>query len=103
LLLTAAVSLLLLLLPMSAAQVSGEPTEYQNLLTAEGPAVILPLAVPVLICAVPLLVTVRRRRFAAWLSTVLLAVGVLVSLLSIGVFFVPSLIVLAVGAGRSSS
>ena len=69
----------------------------------EGAGVILPLAVPVLVCLVPLLVPARHRRAAAWGSAAILAAGVVISVLSIGVFFLPSVILLAVGAGRSRS
>jgi len=103
LLLTTAVSALLLLLPLSTGQVTGQPADHRSLLSTEGPGIILPLAVPVLVCLIPLLAPVRRRRAAAWVSAAILTVGVVISLLSIGVFFVPSAILLAVGAGRSRS
>ncbi|WP_328473028.1 hypothetical protein OHA21_11435 [Actinoplanes sp. NBC_00393] len=69
----------------------------------EGPEVALVLAVPVLVCAVPVLTPSRLRRFAAWGSVVVLAAGVLISLASIGMFYVASVILLAVGAHRSRS
>src|SRR5690349_8090523 len=103
LLLTTAVSALLLLLPLSTDQVTGQPADHRSLLSTEGSGIILPLAVPVLVCLIPLLAPVRRRRAVAWVSAAVLAVGVVISLLSIGVFFVPSAILLAVGAGRSRS
>jgi hypothetical protein len=88
--LTVAVSSLLLLLPLSG----------RSLLDAEGPGVIVTLAVPVLICAIPLLAPARHRRAAAWISAVLLGIGVILGLLSVGVYFVPSLILLIIGANR---
>lgn len=103
LLLTTAVSALLLLLPLSASQVNDQPVHHRSLLATEGPGVILPLAVPVLVCLVPLLAPARRRRAAAWGSAAVLGVGTVISLLSIGVFFIPSAILLAIGAGRSRS
>jgi hypothetical protein len=72
-----------------------------SLLPVDGPGVILTLSVPVLLCVFPLLVRARRRRVVGWVSTGALALGVVAGLLSIGVFFVPSLVLLAVGASRS--
>jgi hypothetical protein len=103
LLFTAVVSASLLLLPLLAEQTAGPTVHYRTLLAGEGPGVILPLAVPVLVCAVPLLAPARYRRAAAWGSAAVLAIGVVVSLLSVGVFFVPSAILLAIGAGRRRS
>ena len=103
LLFTTVVSASLLLLPLSTEQTVG-PTEHRRtLLAGEGPGVILALTVPVLVCAAPLLAPPRYRRAAAWGSAAALALGVVVSLLSVGVFFVPSVILLAVGAGRRKS
>jgi hypothetical protein len=103
LLLTVAVSAALLLLPLSAELSGGQPVRHRTLLAAEGPGIIVPLAVPALICALPLLAPARHRRGVAWGSAGVLVVGVLISLLSVGVFFVPSAILLAVGAGRRRS
>jgi hypothetical protein len=93
----------LLLLPLSAEQSVDPTVHHRTLLASEGPGVILALAVPLLVCAVPLLAPARYRRAAAWGSAATLALGVVVSLLSVGVFFVPSVVLLAVGAGRRSS
>jgi len=100
-LLTVVVSACLLLLPLSAEESSDAAVHYRTLLDSEGPGIIVTLAVPVLVCAVPLLAPARFRRVAAWGSFALLAVGVVVSLLTIGVFFLPSVILLAIGAGRT--
>jgi hypothetical protein len=100
LLFTAVVSGCLLVLPLSAGQSAGQAVHHRTLLAGEGPGIILPRAVPVLICAVPVLTPARRRRAAAWASAVLLGAGVLVSLLSVGVLYIPSTILLAVGAGH---
>ena len=97
---TAAVSAALLLLPLSAEQSTGRAARSRTLLAGEGPAVILPLAVPVLVCAVPVLAPARRRRAAALASAAFLAAGALLSVASVGLFYVPSAVLLAVGAGR---
>ena len=56
----------LLLLPLSAGQVDDQPVHQRSMLATEGPGMTLPLAVPVLVCLVPLLAPVRHRRAAAW-------------------------------------
>jgi hypothetical protein len=87
LLLTAAVSGLLLI----------------SLLEREGRGIIVTLAIPVVVCAVPLVTPQRYRGAAAWVSTALLAAGTILALLSIGIFFVPSVVLLAIGAARHRS
>ncbi|SDS30697.1 hypothetical protein [Actinoplanes derwentensis] len=64
------------------------------------PEVAFALAVPVLACALPLLVRPRHRRAAAGLSITALTVFVLLGLLSVGLFFLPGVILMAIGAVR---
>jgi hypothetical protein len=71
------------------------------LLDDEGSGVALVLAVPVLLCAAPLVAGSRLRRAVAWTATAALAAGILVSLASIGLFFVPALVLLAVGTAST--
>jgi hypothetical protein len=85
LLVTLAVSTLLLVLLLAGGQ---------------EPDIIVTLAVPVLICALPFAVPGRHRRRAMAVSAALLAGGVVLGLLSIGIYYVPSVILLAVGATR---
>jgi hypothetical protein len=87
LLVAAAVSLLLLVLLLTAGQ---------------QPDFIPALAVPVLLCAVPLIVPARLRRRATWAAAVLLAIGVVLSLLSIGAFYLPAVVLLIVSAATAS-
>src|SRR5690349_11582117 len=116
LLVTAAVSLLLLLLPLattsseqssapssgSAATQQGETTSgSESLLAQNGPWLIAVLAVPVLIAALPLLAGRRRQRAAGWGAAALLGIGALVSILSVGLAYLPSVVLLAIGALRS--
>ncbi|HWS37672.1 MAG TPA: hypothetical protein VN408_33705 [Actinoplanes sp.] len=64
------------------------------------PEVAFALAIPVLVCALPLLVRPRHRQAAAGLSITALTVFVLLGLLSVGLFFLPGVILMAIGAVR---
>ena len=96
LVLSVAASLLLLVLPVyessttssSGAEVSGTST----LLETQGPAVLVTLAVPILLTGVPLLVQGRARGAVSLVCTLLLGIGALLALLSIGVFYLPALV-----------
>ena len=72
-----------------------------SLAGTEGAGVVLLLAVPVLVSAVPLLVPMVLRRFAAWGCVAVLGAAVVVSLASIGLFYVPGVALLAIGATRT--
>lgn len=72
-----------------------------TLLETEGASALVLVAVPVALTLIPLLVSDRRRRWTTIVCTVLLAVGVLLALMSIGVAFVPALAALIVACLRS--
>jgi hypothetical protein len=96
LVLSVAASLLLLVLPVyessttssSGAEMSGTST----LLETQGPGVMVTLAVPILLTAVPLLLQGRARGAVSLVCTLLLGIGTLLALLSIGVFYLPALV-----------
>lgn len=100
LLLTAAASVILLLAPLSSEQNAGGAVERRSLLAAEGPGVAVLLAVPLLVCALPVLIP---RPAVAWGSAALLAAGVLVGLASVGLYYLPVLALLVAGAWRRGS
>ncbi|MEO3929748.1 hypothetical protein ABGB07_38735 [Micromonosporaceae bacterium B7E4] len=116
LLLTAAAGALLLFLPVTTVvegTVDKGPTSAgvmtpmievrevrQPLVQAEGWGVVLLLLVPVLLCAVPLLGTGAARLPLTVAVVLLLGLGVLVSLASLGLFYLPSLLLLVVAAVR---
>ncbi|MGI5151187.1 hypothetical protein ACQEVC_33305 [Plantactinospora sp. CA-294935] len=72
----------------------------QPLVQAEGWGVALLLLVPVLICAMPLLGTGAARLPLTVAAVLLLGLGVLVSLASLGLFYLASLVLLVVAAVR---
>ncbi|WP_203786237.1 hypothetical protein [Paractinoplanes rishiriensis] len=88
---------ILLLAPLSAGQIAGQAVEYRSLLASDGPGVALLTAVPVLVCALPLVVAGRAL---AWACAIVLGVGVLAGLASVGAFYVPAVVLLAIGAAR---
>jgi hypothetical protein len=71
-------------------------------LWADQPTVAFVLAIPVLLCALPLLVRPRRRRAAAWVGATALAMFVLLGLLSVGLFFLPGVVLMVIGAVQLS-
>ncbi|MGX7673572.1 hypothetical protein [Plantactinospora sp. DSM 117369] len=75
----------------------------QPLVQAQGWGVALLLLVPVLLCAMPLLGTGAARLPVTVAAVVLLGLGVLVSLASLGLFYLPSLVLLVVAAVRMSA
>ncbi|GAA2097910.1 hypothetical protein [Actinomadura alba] len=121
-LVSAAVALALLFLPLSesaggssqsgpvpASSASAEPgpvtvttvrTERRNLVQQEGWAVAMVVSVPVVVCALPLLMTGAVRRWAAAAATTLLWLFVLAGAASIGLFLLPSAILMTVAAVR---
>lgn len=85
------------LLPLgsrSSAESNGAATTTRvSLLSNEGPSVLIVVAIPVLLVALPLLLrSATARRRARMVIAVLLGVLVLLGAMSIGVFFVPTLI-----------
>jgi hypothetical protein len=115
LLLATAASLLLLFLPLVATSetgTEGERTagttssiesrdEQQSLVESAGWGVAGVLAVPVLICAAPLLFSGRRRRVATITAAVLLTTGVVVGAASVGLFYLPSAVLIVVAAVKT--
>jgi hypothetical protein len=80
-----------------------EVTTDVSLLASEGAGVLAVLAVPALLVAVPLLFRRPRRAFASRAVIVgLLGVLVVLGALSIGVFFVPTLVAMAASLAAST-
>lgn len=100
-LLTAAVSVAMLFLPLISTADSGGAAERQSLLERDGAGAAAALALPVLLAAVPLLVPARHRRLAAIVVAVLFSLGALVSAASVGLFYLPSAALLVVAAIRT--
>lgn len=107
LLLALAAALALALLPLVSLQrpsLPGEPpgeTRHATLLAWEGPGILLALLVPVLVAAVPLALGRTRWRGASRaIAAVLLSAGVLVGIASIGLFYLPSAVVMVAAATR---
>ncbi|WBB70033.1 hypothetical protein [Micromonospora sp. WMMD812] len=84
----------------TAAPVAPEERRRESLLARDGWRVAAVAAVPVALCAAPLLAPRRGRRAVAAGTTGLLAVGVLVGAASVGLFFLPSLLLMGVAAAR---
>jgi hypothetical protein len=103
-LLTSAVSLSLMFLPLVSTTTSAggtEQTARESLIENQGWVIAAVLAVPVLISAVPLLVPARHRRWATIGSAMLLATGAVVGAASVGLFYLPSVALLVVAAART--
>jgi hypothetical protein len=99
--LTAAVSLVLMFVPLISTASSDGGSDRQSLFENEGWMAAAGLAIPVLISAAPLLVPHRHRGLATIAAAALLAIGVLVSIASVGLFYVPSAALLVVAAVRT--
>jgi len=68
-----------------------------SLLAAQGAAAVLPVLIPVLLAALPLLARSSKvRRVLGVIAALLLAVFCVVGMLSIGLFYVPSVAVLLI-------
>ena len=67
-----------------------------TMVTGQIPQVLTWGALMTLIAAAPIAVPARYRRTAIWVCVVLLLVAVVLGVLSIGMFFVPALVALAV-------
>jgi hypothetical protein len=97
-----------MLLPLgtrSSAQLNGaQRTTRVSLLSSEGPSLVVVLAIPVLLVALPLML-----RNATWtyrsrvLIVVLLSILVVLGAMSIGLFFVPTLIAMIVSMSAQAS
>ena len=107
------VSVLLLFIPVYKGEttpptnvitgmVTGQPREISaTLLEVNGPRVLIPLAIPPLLAAAGLLAVLRARRWRRlliWVAAFLLAVFVFLTGFSIGMFYVPAMILLVVCA-----
>jgi hypothetical protein len=74
-------------------------TSHPSLIDNEGRSVLLVLLVPVVIAVIPVLLRHRPVAQAArTAAVVLMGIGVLLALLSIGIFYVPALVALGVAA-----
>jgi hypothetical protein len=87
----------------SATEISGSPGKTTvthtspSLFQTEGAWILIVVSVPVLMALVPMVARHRRARTA---SAVLLWIGCVVGMLSIGMFFVPAAIAMTVAATR---
>ncbi|MEP7047823.1 MAG: hypothetical protein ABI949_14135 [Ilumatobacteraceae bacterium] len=78
-------------------------TTRMSLLTSEGPSVLFIVTVPVVLVAVPLFLRSGRAAYRARIvSVVLLTVLALLGAMSIGLFFVPTLIVMITSMAAQS-
>lgn len=100
--LAVAASAFLTFLPVYSGVTSdsnGTSTEARaTLVQVNGPSVLILLAVPVVISLVPLLAHGRAWPLLSIVAAILLGIAVLLGILSIGVFFVPALIVEIIAA-----
>lgn len=85
----------------TASTSGGRRVESTTLLQSQGAGVLVPLAVPVLLTALPLSAPRSRRPALSLFCAALLGTGVVLSMLSIGVFFVPALIAAVVASVAS--
>jgi hypothetical protein len=75
-------------------------TERRNLVEQEGWGIAIVLSMPVVLCALPLLMAGRARRWAAAAAATSLGLLVLAGAASIGLFLLPSAILMTVAAAR---
>jgi hypothetical protein len=95
-------SVLLLVVPVfsststssDSAGVQVQKTSTSTLLEAQGSSVLVLLVVPIILTLVPYLIRSpsRRRATLTIACTVLLAIGALLALLSVGLFYLPALV-----------
>ncbi|GAA4367916.1 hypothetical protein [Paeniglutamicibacter cryotolerans] len=78
---------------VSVSSNGGQSTETATLLQENSPVVLIVLAVPLLLTLLPLCPPPKSRRIVAVTCLVVLAAFVLVSLLTIGRFYLPALVV----------
>jgi hypothetical protein len=79
---------------------AGESRRWRSLVQREGSGIAVVLAVPLLICLVPLLAPARLRRPLAIGAVALLGMCVVAGALSAGLFVLPSAVAMAVAAVR---
>ena len=97
-----------MLLPLgtrSSAQLNGaETTTRVSLLSSEGPSVLVVVAIPVLLVALPLMLRSATSTYRSRvLIVVLLSILVVLGAMSIGLFFVPTLIAMIVSVSAQAS
>ena len=106
LLVTAAASLVLLLAPL-VESVEMTPTggraERHNLLSLEGWRAVVIVGVPVLLAAIPLALPRGARWPGTALVTFVMTAGVVLAILTVGVFYLPTVILLIAAMLRSDS
>lgn len=99
--LTIAVALAVLFLPTYASETSsagsGSPdgpvvTEGLTALAVNGPAILVPLLIPVFLTGLPFLVRGKPWKGVSIAATVLLAAFAVLGLASIGLFYLPALV-----------
>lgn len=78
--------------------VTGSTRADATLLAIEGPTALIPLALPVLLALVPLLVSSRRRTIAAGTAGLLLGAFSLLGAMTIGFYYLPAALLLLLGA-----
>jgi hypothetical protein len=100
-LLTTMIGLLLMFLPTYTTVEEPGGIDRQSLVEHEGWDVAAILAIPVLIGAVPLLAPARHRRWVTVGVAALFGLAALVSVASVGLFYVPSATLLVVAAVRT--
>ena len=97
-----------LLLPLgvrSSAESNGvERTTRVSLLSNEGPSVLIVVAIPVLLVALPLMLRGAAARYRSRVViVVLLGIFVMLGAMSIGLFFVPTLIAMIVSMSTQAA
>ena len=97
-----------LLLPLgvrSSAESNGvETTTRVSLLSNEGPSVLIVVAIPVLLVALPLMLRGAAARYRSRVViVVLLGIFVMLGAMSIGLFFVPTLIAMIVSMSTKAA
>ena len=75
--------------------------EWRNLLSLEGWGAVLIVGVPVLVAAIPLALPRGGRWLGTVMVTFLMSAGVVLGILTIGVFYLPSVVVFIIAAMRA--
>lgn len=85
---------------------SGAPVEEEycagSLIDVNGPSALIALAVPVIISLGGWLSIRARKRAPVWAAVILLLIFSVLGAASVGIFYLPSFLLLAVGAAISS-
>ncbi|HEU5110146.1 MAG TPA: hypothetical protein VFT95_16520 [Micromonosporaceae bacterium] len=106
LLATVVASLVVLFVPM-VRMVEWTPTdgrsEWRSLFSVEGWRSLLIVGMPMLVAAIPLALPRGRRWLGTAMVTSLMSAGVVLGILTIGLFYLPAVILFIVALLRSSS